>query len=58
MVERVTISMDEELYEKITDELEYGDSMSEWMREAVQTRLCEEGERGNAKGKMGGMTAD
>lgn len=58
MVERVTISMDEELYEEITGELEYGDSMSEWMREAVEIRLCAEDEQGNPKGEMGGMIAD
>lgn len=57
MVERLTISMDEELYEEIKDELEYGDSLSEWMREAAELRMKTEASEGNAA-KMGGMAAD
>lgn len=55
MVERLTISMDEELYDEIRGELEYGDSLSAWMREAAKRRM--EGEEGN-RSAITGVTAD
>lgn len=48
MVERITVSMDEDLYEQIMEELEYGDSRSEWVREAIEMRFGVEDE-GNLK---------
>lgn len=48
MVERITISLDEELAERLNDRLEYGDSRSEWVREAIIQRLeREEADTGN-----------
>lgn len=57
MVERITVSMDEELYEQIMEELEYGDSRSEWVREAIEMRFGVEAGEGNLKSKIG-ATAD
>jgi len=39
----ITVVMDEELIENIESQLEYGDSRSEWIREAARRRLQEEG---------------
>ena len=39
MVDRVTISLSEDLVEEINGKLEYGDSRSEWVREAIEERL-------------------
>lgn len=38
----VTVNMGPELDEEIKDQLEYGDSKSAWIREAIRMRLREE----------------
>ena len=35
MIDRVTVSLSEDLVEEINGKLEYGDSRSEWIREAI-----------------------
>ena len=39
MADRITISLSEDLVEEINGKLEYGDSRSEWVREAIEERL-------------------
>jgi len=41
-MERITISIDDELLEEINDQLEYGDSRSEWFEVAACQRLQDE----------------
>lgn len=38
-MKEITISVDEDDLEEIEDELEYGDSRSGWIREAIRQRL-------------------
>ena len=49
----ITVPMPQELKDQIDDQLEYGDSRSEWIREAVRQRLgIEEPEGGNGTMRM------
>jgi metal-responsive CopG/Arc/MetJ family transcriptional regulator len=41
-MERITISIDDDLLEEINDQLEYGDSRSEWFAVAARQRLQDE----------------
>jgi len=52
----VTVTMPEELVDEIEDQLEYGDSRSGWIREAVEERLERE-TQGNSN-RMTPATAD
>jgi len=45
----VTVPMPEELKDDITEELEYGDTMAEWIRDAIKMRL--EAERDDPDGE-------
>jgi metal-responsive CopG/Arc/MetJ family transcriptional regulator len=56
MVDRVTISLSEDLVEEINGKLEYGDSRSAWIREAIEERL--ERERGEENTETTAQTAD
>lgn len=47
MVERITVSLPPELAEQINEQLDYGDSRSEWIREAIKLRLETEQQAGN-----------
>lgn len=53
--EDVTVTMPEDLVDEIEDQLDYGDSRSEWIRQAIKERL-EQGE-GNTN-RMTPTTAD
>jgi metal-responsive CopG/Arc/MetJ family transcriptional regulator len=41
-MERITISIDDDLLEEINDQLEYGDSRSEWFAVVAHHRLQDE----------------
>jgi len=41
-VQRITISIPDDLKERIHRELEYGDNRSEWIRDAIQQKLAGE----------------
>jgi len=44
----VTVPMDEQLVDAIEEQLDYGDSRAEWIREAVRERLARDsGDGGN-----------
>ncbi|WP_256394140.1 hypothetical protein [Natronoarchaeum rubrum] len=40
----ITVPMPGAMKEEITEELEYGDTMAEWIREAIRMRLDAESE--------------
>lgn len=44
----VTVPMPRALVDQIDDELDYGDSRAEWIREAVRQRLQRDRGEGNA----------
>ena len=48
MAETISISLPEELIEEINDRLEYGDSRSEWIKEAIELKLESEEFEGNS----------
>lgn len=49
MSERITISLPEELAERLNDKLDYGDNRSAWIAQAIEERLDREAdEEGNA----------
>lgn len=52
----VTVNMPTDLLADIEDQLSYGDSRSEWIREACRQRLARESDEGNAKSQE--ATAD
>jgi Arc/MetJ-type ribon-helix-helix transcriptional regulator len=55
--EYIGVRVDKEKKERIESQLEYGDSLSEWVREAIDQRLeRDEDEQGNPKAEA--MTAD
>jgi len=43
----ITVPMDEQLKNRVEAQLVYGDSRSEWIREAIRQRLDKETESGN-----------
>ena len=43
----ITVPMDEQLKNRVEARLAYGDSRSEWIREAIRQRLDKETESGN-----------
>ena len=45
----VTVTMPEDLVQEIDENLDYGDSRSEWIRQAVLERLEESSREGNPK---------
>ena len=55
-MDRISISIPEDLKDEIDDQLEYGDSRSEWIREAIEERL--ERERGEENTETTAQTAD
>lgn len=46
---RITISIPDDLKEAVEEELEYGDSRSEWIQVAIEQRL--ESERGDSENR-------
>ncbi|WP_323192437.1 hypothetical protein [Halostella sp. PRR32] len=55
--EYIGVRVDEEKKKRIEDQLEYGDSLSEWVREAIDQRLeRDEADEGNQNPPT--MTAD
>lgn len=50
MADKITISLPEELVEKVNDQLDYGDNRSAWIREAIEMRFEAEGVEGNGNG--------
>lgn len=50
MSERITISVPEDTLERLNDRMEYGDSRSAWITEAIEEKLEREApEEGNQK---------
>jgi Arc/MetJ-type ribon-helix-helix transcriptional regulator len=47
--EQIGVKVEPEMKEAIEDQLEYGDTMSEWVREAIRQRLEQESDTWNGK---------
>jgi len=52
MVEKITVSLPDDTYERLHDRLEYGDNRSKWIAEAIDERIerleaAEESDEGN-----------
>lgn len=47
MAERITISIPEDVLAELNDQMEYGDSRSAWITEAIQEKLEREATEGN-----------
>lgn len=45
---RITISVPEDVADEVDSQLEYGDSRSEWIQEAIEQRLRRENDSGKA----------
>lgn len=58
--EMIGVRVTQETKERIEEQLEYGDSMSEWVREAILLRLESEGEgsEGNCRSRTEMLAAD
>lgn len=50
----VTVPMPQEMVDEIAQQLDYGDSRAEWIRDAVREKL----ERGGASGPDDGLETD
>jgi metal-responsive CopG/Arc/MetJ family transcriptional regulator len=44
---RITISIPDDLKDEVDDQLEYGDSRSEWIEDAIEMKLEQQGDTGN-----------
>ncbi len=49
MAERISVSLPEDLVEELNDELEYGDSRSAWIADAIRMKLDAEADEGNSR---------
>jgi metal-responsive CopG/Arc/MetJ family transcriptional regulator len=49
MSKRITVSLPDDVHDRLNDRLDYGDNRSEWVAEAIVEKLDREADEGNPK---------